>query len=766
MLNKGSELNGGVCYLNSVVKIHSWVFCFVVVEGRCAILWHQSKRTVMKFIINLFTILFCTGAVFAQQTISGKVTDAKKNPIEGANIYLEGTYDGASSDANGNFSFETTEEGLQTLVISMLSYEPHYEAGDVSFFKEINITLVESVNSLSGVTLTAGTFEAGDNSKVSVLKPLDIVTTAGAAGDFVAALQTLPGTTTVNEDGRLFVRGGTANETQVFIDGLRVFQPFNATANNTPTRGRFSPFLFKGISFSTGGYSAEYGQALSSVLLLNTTDVPLQEKTDISIMSVGGGLGHTEIWGDQSLSINTSYVNLAPYEALIPSTQGVNWKSPYESIAGEGVFRSKGEKSMFKLYTGFNHANLDIEQEDINFDDFVRFRLKNNNLYFNTSYKYYFKNDWSLTSGASIAWDTNDIGIEADRVDSKETSSHIKFKARKNFSNRYDLSFGAEYFNTNYNETYTDLNNDSFFSGYNDGLWAAFAESDIFLSNKFAMKLGLRATQSSLLDEFNLSPRISLAYKPGKDGQFSLAYGDFYQRPLTEVVKFDQNVQMEKATHYILNYQYIKNGKTFRTELYYKDYDQLVKFDTNLPQFNSNYSNTGNGYAQGVDVFWRDSKSIENLDYWASYSYLDTERDYRNFPERATPNFAPKHNFSLVTKYWVDKLRSQVGLSYSYGSGRPYNNPNTPGFLQEKTRSYNNLSFNWAYLIDQQKILYFSVSNLLGINNISNYQYADTPNMDGVYNRRAITPPADSFFFVGFFWTISKDRKSNQLDNL
>ncbi|HKL90166.1 MAG TPA: TonB-dependent receptor [Allomuricauda sp.] len=720
----------------------------------------------MKIIFNLITLLLCTGIVFAQQTITGKVTDAKNNPIEGANIYLEGTYDGASSDANGNFSFVTTEEGLQTLIVSILSYEPHYEAGDVSYFKDLHIKLMESVNSLSGVTLTAGTFEAGDNSKVSVLKPLDIVTTAGAAGDFVAALQTLPGTTTVNEDGRLFVRGGTADETQIFIDGLRVFQPFNATPNNTPTRGRFSPFLFKGISFSTGGYSAEYGQALSSILLLNTTDVPLQEKTDISIMSVGGGVGHTEIWGDQSLSLNTSYINLAPYEALIPSTQGVRWNSPFEAISGEAVFRSKGEKSMFKLYTGFNHTNLDIEQEDVNFDDYVRFQLKNNNLYFNSSYKYFFANDWSLTSGASIAWDTNDIGIEEDKVNVKETSSHIKVKARKNFSNRYDLSFGAEYFNTNYDETYTDVDMGDFTSGYDDGLWAAFAESDIFLSNKFAMKLGVRATHSSLLESFEFSPRVSLAYKPGEDGQFSLAYGDFYQRPLSEVVKFEQNLEMEKASHYILNYQYIKNGKTFRTELYYKDYARLVKYNTDMPQFNSDYSNAGEGYAQGIDVFWRDSKSIDNLDYWFSYSFLDTERDYRNFPERATPNFAPKHNVSLVTKYWVDKLRSQVGFSYSYATGRSYNNPNTPDFMMETTKSYNNLSFNWAYLIDQQKILYFSVSNLLSFNNISNYQYADAPDMDGVYNRRAITPPADSFFFVGFFWTISNDGKSNQLDNL
>ncbi len=715
--------------------------------------------------LSLTTLLsFVLGT--GQTTVSGVVTDAKNNPIVGANVYLEGAYDGASTSESGAFSFETTETGTQTLVVSMLSYDPHYEVGDVSYFKDLKINLLESINALTGVTLTAGTFEAGDNSKVSVLKPLDIVTTAGAVGDFVAALQTLPGTTTVNEDGRLFVRGGSAGETQVFIDGLRVFQPFNATANNIPTRGRFSPFLFKGITFSTGGYSAEYGQALSSVLLLNTTDVPGQEKTDISAMSVGGGVGHTKIWGDQSLSLNTSYINLAPYEALIPSTQGVRWNSPYESISGEAVFRSKGANSMFKLYTGFNHAKLDIEQEDINFDDFVRFSLENNNLYFNSTYKHYFENDWSLTSGAAISWDTNTIGLQQDDVDTKETATHFKVKVRKNFSSRFNLNMGTEFFITNYDETFIAEEGGVFENDFEDRLWAGFMETDIFLSNQFAMKLGARGEHSSLLNDFTISPRVSLAYKPGDKGQFSVAYGDFYQNPLTEVVKFGQPVASEKTSHYILNYQFVGDGKTFRVEAYYKDYDSLIKFDTEQPQFDSTFTNLGSGYATGLDVFWRDNKSIENLDYWVSYSYLDTERDYRNFSERATPNFAPEHNLSIVTKYWVDKLRSQVGVSYSFGSGRPYDNPNTLEFLVEKTKPFNNLSVNWAYLIDQQKILYFSVNNVLGFNNINNYQYANTPNADGVFDRRAITPAADSFFFVGFFWTISTDGKSNQLDNL
>lgn len=717
---------------------------------------------------NIFTILFFSvvWASSAQTIISGIVTDKSNKPISGANVYLEGTYDGGSTIEDGKFSFETSETGTQTLVISMISFEPRYEVGDVTYLNNLNIQLVEAINQLTGVTLSAGTFEAGDNSKVSVLKPLDIVTTAGAAGDFVAALQTLPGTSTINEDGRLFVRGGSAEETQLFIDGLRVFQPFNATANNLPTRGRQSPFLFKGITFSTGGYSAEYGQALSSVLLLNTIDVPDQEKTDINVMSVGGGIGHTEIWGDQSLSFNTQYINLAPYEALIPSTQGIRWNSPFQSISGETVFRSKGEKSMFKLYGSFNHSDLDIDQENINFEDFVRFQLTNNNFYFNTSYKYFFENDWTLTTGSSISLDSNDINVFDTNIKAEENAIHGKVKLKKTFTNRFNLSVGAELFHTDYQEAVIASDDTEFESGYNDLLFGGFVESDIFFSNKLAMKLGARIENTTVIDEFTFSPRLSLAYKTSEKGQFSLAYGDFYQNPLNNILVYESNLISEKTSHYIFNYQFLNNGKTFRAEAYYKDYDNLVKFNTELPQFDSEFNNLGSGYATGLDIFWRDNKSIENLDYWVSYSYLDTERDFRNFRERATPNFAPKHSLSLVTKYWVEKLKSQVGLSYNFGSGRPYDNPNTTEFLADKTKAFNNLSLNWAYLIDQQKILYFSVNNVLGFNNINNYQYANSPNIDGVFERQTIRPSADSFFFVGFFWTISADKKSNQLDNL
>lgn len=717
----------------------------------------------MKTITSLIALLI-TCISFAQTIISGTVSDTKGVPIEGANVYLEGTYDGVTSDASGSFSFSTSETGDQVLIVSYLSFETYSMYGNITTMKNLKVKLKEDVNTLDAVVLSAGTFEAGDNSKISVLKPLDVVTTASALGDFVGALQTLPGTTTVAEDGRLFVRGGEAEETQIFIDGIRVFTPYTPTTNNIPTRGRYSPFLFDGITFSTGGYSAEYGQALSSVLLLNTINEPDQEKTDIALMTVGGSLGNTQKWKKSSVSFNASYINLAPYLAVYQDRN--DWQKPFEALSGESVFRYKTNNGLFKFYAAFDTSNFQLTQEDINLTEGLDFKLKNSNFYTNASYKGMINDNWTLFGGLSYTYAKTKVGIIDSNIDDTENSAHFKLKLRRRFSSRFKLNFGAELFTTDFNE---DFKND-FVSdlqyGFNNTISAAFTEADIFFSKKLAMKAGIRAEHASVFNEFTVSPRLSLAYKTSSKSQVSLAYGDFFQTPTNSILKFEQDLQSQKTSHYILNYQYNNEGRIFRAEAYYKDYKDLVKYDTEFESFDSNYNNNGFGFAKGIDVFWRDNKSIKNLDYWLSYSLLDSERDYRNFTTQAQPSFANTHNLSVVTKYWIDTWKSQVGFSFAHASGRTYTNPNLEGFLNEKTKSFNSLSVNWAYLIDQQKIIYFSINNVLGFKNINGYQYANTPDINGNFARRALRPAADQFFFVGFFWTISDDNTSNQLDNL
>ena len=724
------------------------------------------KTTFMKTILLLLIFFLFTTLLAAQNTLSGKVVDQKGNPVSGANIYIDGTYDGTSSNEQGAFSFTTTTTGNQNLVVSFLVFETTKMLIDVADFNGKTIKMRESVTSLDAVVVTAGTMESGDKARVSVLKPLDIVTTAGSAGNIIAALQTLPGTNNVGEDGRLFVRGGEADETQTFVDGIRVAQPYGATTNNLPTRGRFSPFLFSGISFSTGGYSAEYGEALSSVLLLNTQDDPDQNKTDIALMTVGLGLGHTQKWKKSSLSVNTAYIDLAPYQVAIP--QNVDWNKPFQSLSGESVYRYNFNNGIFKLYAAFDASRFDLNQESINTTSKTRVNLNNNNFYLNSSYKGNFGSNWQVTTGMSFGYGKNDIALDLNEVDNAEKAAHLKLKLRKSFSDRFKLSFGADYFLTKFAENFNQLATGE----YDANIAALYSEADIFFSKNLAAKVGVRLSNNDLLNETSLSPRVSLAYKVAKFSQFSLAYGLFSQSPSADYIKYARSFSFENesAAHYILNFQYSKNKKTFRAETYFKDYDNLVKYDSKIVRPNSGFSNDGYGYAKGLDLFWRDGYTIKNLEYWISYSFIDTQRDYKNFKTEATPSFVADHTLSVVTKYWISDWKSQIGFTHSFSTGRPYNNPNkseisTSEFMNEKTKSFNNLSFNWAYLLSQQKILYFSVSNVLGTQNVFGYEYANVKT-NNVYNRRAITPTADRFFFLGFFWTISDNKKDNQLNNL
>ena len=711
-----------------------------------------------------FFALFFSFSLMAQTSLSGKVTDNKGKPIEGANVFLEGAYDGTTTDANGDFSFSTSEKGEQVLVITYLSFETTRIPIVMESYEPKTVKLRESVNTLDAVVISAGTFKAGDNSKASALKPLDIVTTAGAVGDIIGALQTLPGAQIVGESGRLFVRGGESDETQTYIDGIRVAQPYGATANNLPTRGRFSPFLFSGMTFSTGGYSAEFGDALSSVLLLNTINEPNDEQTDMAYMTLGLGLGNTQKWKKSSLSFNLSYINLAPYQEVIK--QNMDWIKPYQSMSGETVFRRHFENGLFKFYAAFDYATFVLNQKDINAPEPVRVETNNNNFYLNASYKGTFGEGWSLQTGMSFGYSQNKIGLELDNIRNRENASHLKMKLTKKFSSRVHLTFGGDYFITDFDETYNEYNIGDYQSGFRNTIGAIFAETDIFFSKKLAAKLGVRGMNSDLIDKSTLEPRISLAYKTSKNGQVSLAYGDFHQNPKQDYLKYHSDFEYEKTSHYILNYLYSNNKRTLRAELFYKDYSDLVKYDSEMAVFNSVFNNNGYGFAKGLDVFWRDSKSVKNLDYWVSYSYIDSKRDYKNYETAVTPNFVANHTLSVVGKYWIEDWKSQVSVTNSFATGRPYNNPNETAFMNGKTKEYNNLSLSWAYLLSPQKILYFSVSNVLGRDNVFGYQYANSPDLSGQFQRQAITQPADRFFFIGFFWTISKDKTKNQLENL
>lgn len=710
----------------------------------------------MKKIIILAVIITWSIGLFAQTTISGKVKEKGGDFIIGANVFLENSFDGASTDLEGSFSFTTDQTGQINILISYLGYKEYKTSIHLSGQPlELIILLKPEASTLQEVTITAGSFEAGDEKKAVVLNSIDIATTAGANADISAAMNTLPGTQRVGESGQLFVRGGAASETRTYMDGMYVQSPYNSTTSNLPARGRFSPFLFKGTTFSTGGYSAEYGQALSSALLLNTQDLATETISSVSLMTVGGGLAHTQAWEKTSLAVGFDYTNLAPYNKLMPAN--LNFEKPFEGKNGQIIFRHKtSETGLLKVFANISNNQFALETPSrVDVTKNALLSMDNSNYFGQVSYQEVLSDRWSLFVASGLA--KNEDWIDSDF--SLEKNEHViqsKTRLTYDLNDHVVLKMGGEFIHSNWEEKFADENAAVFNSQVKENFSAAFAEADIYFTRKLVARAGIRAEYSNFLEENNIAPRFSIAYQLGKNEQISLAAGQFYQTPENELLRYHNQVDFERANHYILNYQIEKNNRTFRAELYHKDYDNLVKFDPRKPWISNN---EGGGYARGLDIFYRDKKSINQGDFWISYSYLDTERDYRNFPYAATPNFASKHNLSAVYKHFIADMNSVLGVTYAYGSPRPYFNPNHENFHSDLMQEFHDLSVNWSYLTNlfgQFTILHVSAANILGLENTFGYQYSQIPNESGQYDRVATRPVNNSFFFVGLFVSIGK----------
>ena len=711
-------------------------------------------------ILFIFSATIC----FAQTKVSGRVTDENGEGIPGANVSIKDSYDGASTNVEGKFEFTTTEAGTKVLVITFVGYK-NFEKEIVLNGSEVKIetSLKETINELQAVTITAGSFGASDESRRTIFRAVDIATTAGATADIAGALNTLPGTQKVGESGRLFVRGGEGNEARTFIDGMVVMDAYSPSAPNTPSRGRFLPFMFKGTSFSTGGYSAEYGQALSSALVLDSKDKSEVTRTDLGLLSVGGDVTHTQVWDRGSVAGKIQYTNIRPYFGMI--NQEIDWKDAPVSLEGSSAFRQQiGKDGMFKFFGTFSNSNFSLYNHDIADESITQlYELTNDYYYLNGFYKQSLSDKWSVRGGLSYTFNRNDSYVDKDQITETSKGIHAKTVFEGSLSDHVEVRAGAEVLRKEYIQSIDPESSSLIKKDFSEVITSGFAEADIYASNKFVTRAGARFEYNSLLDKAAVDPRISLAYKTGELGQVSFAYGKFRQSPKDEWLRVNNTLESEKADHYILNYQLITNNRTFRIETYYKKYNDLVKFKNGDA---TDLTNNGNGFAKGLEIFWRDNRSIKNVDYWVSYSYLNTERDYLNTPSSVTPSFASAHNFSMVYKHFVTKLKTQFGATYSYTSGRPYNDPNMDKFNAGKTKSYQDLSVNISYLPTSQIIVYISCTNLIGRDNIFGYEFADTPDVNGVYASRAVRQPAPRFLFIGVFLTLSKEKSINQLPTL
>ena len=740
----------------------------------------KTRRKIFGLLSLLMSI-----CIWSQITISGKVT-FKNKALKDINITLKDTYDGATSDINGNYSFTTTESGNQVLVFSGNNYESieipvNIEGKDLS----IPANLKSQINEINAVVITAGSIEASDKKRATaLLTPLDIYTTAGADGQISSALGYLPGVQKVGETEGLFVRGGTGAETKIFMDGNLINNYFTNSVPGIAGRDRFNTSLFKGNVFSSGGYSAVYGQALSSVLILESVDLPETTSFDFGVSPIFLSANYQKLNQNKTASwgVAGSYSNLGLMGKLFNFNTDFG-KYP-QGYGFDGNFRIKTKKGGFiKYYGSVDQNQLSVESESLEKDfDRNNVSLKGQNMYHNLSYKEKF-GKYLVNIGGSYTYNSNDLNF-ANLLNQVEINQ-TKINSQSNYINGklvVERKFGINTLRAGveFNNADEKMNYGFYEKNYKDLISSAFAETDLIFTNDLSAKIGARTEHSSYLDKWNFSPRVALAYRISKEWTTSLAYGMFYQNPESRYL-ISNNFDFQRADHYIFQVQKNADGRNLRFEAFYKNYDKLIKTSSisnesssspnnQYTQFADN--NSGRGFARGIELFWRDKKTFKDIDYWITYSYLDSKRDFLNYPFSLAPNFASKHTLNVMAKKFIMDWKTGFNMSYTYAKGRPYydiisNNGENILRNQGKLKDFSGLNFSVNYVPSVGKkdsksftVFVLSINNILGNKNVYGFNYSADGN-----TRTAVRPPVNTFVFVGVFVSFGVDKTNDAINN-
>ncbi|MBR3387444.1 MAG: TonB-dependent receptor [Bacteroidales bacterium] len=684
----------------------------------------------MKHLLTtLFLALTTLCGALAQTRIDGTVID-RHGPVVGVNVFVVGTLDGGITDTLGRFSFQTKRTGELTLRASMLGYEDETLAADASRLTGVVFRLREKAASIDEVVVTASTYSIGKSDRIKTVDALDVVMSGNSCGDIVAALQVLPGTQKVGENGKLYVRGGESEECQTFVNGMHVLVPYSTNVEGQSQRGRFSPFLFKGMSFSLGGYGGEYGQALSSVLPMETTDVATGDKLGVSASLVDWNVGGTKSFAKSSLSFNADLTDLGLYTKLFPDR--VDWTRPYRKLSGEAQFKSELSRNVvLKTYAGYDRTVVGMRTDGRSLS------MKENNVYANATVRARIGKGYTLFAGVAESFvlsDIDDALVAGDHYHNTRNEVHLKAELRKRFSPTLKMSAGVEDYlrrsGKRYDETGYDLD-------YN--LLGAHVDANVRLIPKLFLNLSARGERVDYSREWMLMPRATLSFVPGNRFQASLMAGRYSQTPEDDYIARGQfKLRQSTADHLILSMQYSTAKMLFRVEPYYKWYHHLPLLSDGV------YTAGGYGYSRGFDVYLEDTSLLQNLTVTGAYSFNDSERLYLDFTAPRTPEYASKHNLRLTAKYSLGKVI--LGLAETYASGRVYAAGTTP--------FYSSLDANITWLAHPKVIVYGSLNNLTGRTNV----YRINP--DGT----RVTATRDRFLYIGIFVSL-KNNKAYDISN-
>ncbi len=704
------------------------------------------------FILMLFAAFTYTAAQNKSKTITGIVKDNNNVPLEFVNVYILNTLDGGMTDQNGIFSVLTKQNSKIELITSMIGYEKKSTFIDLNTYngEPLTIILKSNIVSTKEVIITASSF-GSEKGKGVVMTGLDVLTTPGGAADIFQALKTMPGLTQVSESAELYVRGGDPIETTTLLDQASLNHPYTYESSYGGLFSNINSSNIKGMYFSSGGFSAKYGNALSGVLDLETKNEP-----NVTSINLGLSLASLDFQIEKPLINDVLGMRLSGRKSYTGPIFWLNGSrsdftfAPSSQDISTNLCYKFSQTGRIKTFVSISQDKQGVIVQQPGYND--EFNGKSENILINTQLTELLSANLFLKSSLSYSkfYSNWELGV----LDLDKKDNTMKFRSDLEFTVNSDIKilFGFEaekrksqFIGTIPSEDY-DLRKDAkseiinaSFDNIRYGIYGEGEFSSLFGIKSLFIIAGVRSDYISKLDLNWVDPRFNLGYKINEVTTFSLGWGIFHQHPdprLFSNADGNPSLKSMKAIHYIASFNYkLSNNDNIRIEVYYKKYSGLPLEDSVL-----NYTNKGFGYSKGIDLIIKGS-IFGYVDGWISYGLIDTKRKWMDYENLTSGSYDITHNFTVVAKYNFTNS-FQLGLNYKFATGKPYTpalggtynelqnyyEPVYAGDNSARYPNYQRLDMRFTYLTtlfeDKFSVFYVEALNILNIKNIFDYSYS------------------------------------------
>lgn len=661
-----------------------------------------------------------------KSTISGFVYDKSSGEsLVGATVYLKGAKLGGITNSDGYFVISDVPSGRDTLVVTYLGYDRYQKVviSNSGHERLLKVYLSPTAYKIGEVIVTADSVSLAQRTFNRPISTLELSQRQVNAipqfiePDLLRALQSLPGITPISDfSSALYVRGGTSDQNLYLIDGAEIYNPEHAF-------GIFSTFNTDAIDrvvVSKGGFGAEYGDRLSSVIDVTELDgnrKKIEGEANVSLIAASATL-QMPVWsfGSVAASFRRTYIDqtYAKFIKGIPDYY-------FDDGNITGKFQLDDRDNMTLNYFGSgDNLNFQVNGSTSQSPQ-VLYRWGNNVASANWNHVFGTKllSDF-LISYSGFASNFNVTHV-ADLNEQNTISNYTAKEALRYYaSNEMTFRFGAAYKQVGIVYTFSANGNLIDFDNLIHKA-SAYAILSWRPDPLWEIEGGLRFEQFHSSTTFtHLDPRLSVKYRLSETSSLKFAGGVYHQYMDSVDRLFFASIWLpagryidnSEAEHFILGYdKQIGSSFELETNAYYKSYRNINIYNENLgaeavpsyylptgdPVYTSdqNVFLQGNGKSYGLEILLR--KDAGAVTGWIGYTLSRTEYVFPGINQgnmfiprqdrTSVVNFVLNGNIgSIFSGRWDEAPRKSasqwlLGLNFIFTTGQPITVPASVYFV-------------------------------------------------------------------------------------